>query len=191
MTELYDLHAKTPYDALFKKSNSSKKYECVVLGPALAYLHAIHSYGNGSRNTGRQSGLIPGATVEVNEIMSCTHERKKEDEKKGVKGAKGWGKAPAVNGQWRLPPSQPAQKPSPGAGWENLTIQEGPPPVCNHGDSRRDTTKQQQIWLGAEKEKLVRSGAWKQAPKQFHAPRAFLLPKCDMKPAGEALNGVI
>ncbi|KAK3261593.1 hypothetical protein CYMTET_29502 [Cymbomonas tetramitiformis] len=39
MPQLYDLHGNKTYDALAKKSNSSMKYECLVLGPALSYLH--------------------------------------------------------------------------------------------------------------------------------------------------------
>ncbi|KAK3232857.1 hypothetical protein CYMTET_56809 [Cymbomonas tetramitiformis] len=40
MPQLYDLHGKL-YDALSKKSNSSNKYECLVLAPSLSYLHDV------------------------------------------------------------------------------------------------------------------------------------------------------
>ncbi|KAK3271493.1 hypothetical protein CYMTET_20170 [Cymbomonas tetramitiformis] len=41
MPQLYDLHGSKTYDALSKKSNSSMKYECLVLAPALSYLHDV------------------------------------------------------------------------------------------------------------------------------------------------------
>ncbi|KAK3241341.1 hypothetical protein CYMTET_48882 [Cymbomonas tetramitiformis] len=41
MPQLYDLHGNKTYDALSKKSNSSMKYECLVLAPALSYLHDV------------------------------------------------------------------------------------------------------------------------------------------------------
>ncbi|KAK3283104.1 hypothetical protein CYMTET_9182 [Cymbomonas tetramitiformis] len=41
MPQLYDLHGNKTYDALSKKSNSSMKYECLVLAPALPYLHDV------------------------------------------------------------------------------------------------------------------------------------------------------
>ncbi|KAK3273085.1 hypothetical protein CYMTET_18657 [Cymbomonas tetramitiformis] len=41
MPQLYDLHGNKTYDALSKKSNSSMKYECLVLAPALSYLHNV------------------------------------------------------------------------------------------------------------------------------------------------------
>ncbi|KAK3252548.1 hypothetical protein CYMTET_38161 [Cymbomonas tetramitiformis] len=41
MPQLYDLHGNKTYDALSKKSNSSMRYECLVLGPALSYLHDV------------------------------------------------------------------------------------------------------------------------------------------------------
>ncbi|KAK3258261.1 hypothetical protein CYMTET_32687 [Cymbomonas tetramitiformis] len=41
MPQLYDLHGNKTYDALNKKSNSSMRYECLVLGPALSYLHDV------------------------------------------------------------------------------------------------------------------------------------------------------
>ncbi|KAK3280883.1 hypothetical protein CYMTET_11285 [Cymbomonas tetramitiformis] len=41
MPHLYDLHGNKTYDALSKKSNSSMKYECLVLAPALSYLHDV------------------------------------------------------------------------------------------------------------------------------------------------------
>eukprot|EP00854_Cymbomonas_tetramitiformis_P015946 gene15946-biopygen16438 len=41
MPQLYDLHGSKTYDALSKKSNTSMKYECLVLAPALSYLHDV------------------------------------------------------------------------------------------------------------------------------------------------------
>ncbi|KAK3267239.1 hypothetical protein CYMTET_24194 [Cymbomonas tetramitiformis] len=41
MPQLYDLHGNKTYDALSKKSNSSMKYECLVLAPSLSYLHDV------------------------------------------------------------------------------------------------------------------------------------------------------
>ncbi|KAK3248780.1 hypothetical protein CYMTET_41757 [Cymbomonas tetramitiformis] len=41
MPQLYDLHGSKTYDALSKKSNSSMRYECLVLAPALSYLHDV------------------------------------------------------------------------------------------------------------------------------------------------------
>ncbi|KAK3250907.1 hypothetical protein CYMTET_39741 [Cymbomonas tetramitiformis] len=41
MPQLYDLHGNKMYDALSKKSNSSIKYECLVLAPALLYVHDV------------------------------------------------------------------------------------------------------------------------------------------------------
>ncbi|KAK3263347.1 hypothetical protein CYMTET_27844 [Cymbomonas tetramitiformis] len=46
MPQLHDLHGNKTYDALAKKSNSSMKYECLVLGPALSYLHDAVVAGN-------------------------------------------------------------------------------------------------------------------------------------------------
>eukprot|EP00854_Cymbomonas_tetramitiformis_P000737 gene736-biopygen614 len=48
MPQLYDLHGNKTYDALAKKSNSSMKYESLVLGPALLYLHDVVTFGNDS-----------------------------------------------------------------------------------------------------------------------------------------------
>ncbi|KAK3265933.1 hypothetical protein CYMTET_25409 [Cymbomonas tetramitiformis] len=41
MPQMYDLHWNKTYDALSKKSNSSIKYECLVLALALSYLHDV------------------------------------------------------------------------------------------------------------------------------------------------------
>ncbi|KAK3284880.1 hypothetical protein CYMTET_7491 [Cymbomonas tetramitiformis] len=41
MPQSNDLHGSKTYDALSKKSNSSMKYECLVLAPALSYLHDV------------------------------------------------------------------------------------------------------------------------------------------------------
>ncbi|KAK3269312.1 hypothetical protein CYMTET_22234 [Cymbomonas tetramitiformis] len=41
MPQLYDLHGNKTYDTLSKKSNSSMKYACLVLAPALSYLHDV------------------------------------------------------------------------------------------------------------------------------------------------------
>eukprot|EP00854_Cymbomonas_tetramitiformis_P034115 gene34115-biopygen13950 len=41
MPQLYDLHGNKTYDSLSKKSNSSMKYECLVLAPALSFLHDV------------------------------------------------------------------------------------------------------------------------------------------------------
>ncbi|KAK3248782.1 hypothetical protein CYMTET_41759 [Cymbomonas tetramitiformis] len=46
MPQLYDLHGNKTYDVLAKKSNSSMKFESVVLGPSMSYLYDVVTYGN-------------------------------------------------------------------------------------------------------------------------------------------------
>ncbi|KAK3234997.1 hypothetical protein CYMTET_54773 [Cymbomonas tetramitiformis] len=66
MPQFYDLHGNKTYDALAKKSNSSMKYECLVLGPALAYLHdavvagnsALDSAGDGNETLDSLQGRL-------------------------------------------------------------------------------------------------------------------------------------
>eukprot|EP00854_Cymbomonas_tetramitiformis_P000288 gene288-biopygen202 len=41
MPQLYDLHGNKTYDVLAKKSNSSMKFESVVLGPSMSYLYDV------------------------------------------------------------------------------------------------------------------------------------------------------
>ncbi|KAK3267378.1 hypothetical protein CYMTET_24058 [Cymbomonas tetramitiformis] len=43
--------------------------------------------------------------------------------------------------------------------------------------SLRDATRQQQVWLDAEKERLLENGAWTRATRRSHVSRAFLVPK--------------
>ncbi|KAK3258501.1 hypothetical protein CYMTET_32458 [Cymbomonas tetramitiformis] len=52
-----------------------------------------------------------------------------------------------------------------------------PPPLFDHGVSLRDATRQQQVWLDAEKERLLENGAWTRATRRSHVSRAFLVPK--------------
>ncbi|KAK3270158.1 hypothetical protein CYMTET_21436 [Cymbomonas tetramitiformis] len=52
-----------------------------------------------------------------------------------------------------------------------------PPPPFDHGVSLRDATRQQQVWLDAEKERLLENGAWTRATRRSHVSRAFLVPK--------------
>ncbi|KAK3256315.1 hypothetical protein CYMTET_34543 [Cymbomonas tetramitiformis] len=44
--QMYDLHGNKTCDALAKKSNSSMKYESLVLGPSMSYLYDVVAYGN-------------------------------------------------------------------------------------------------------------------------------------------------
>ncbi|KAK3283684.1 hypothetical protein CYMTET_8629 [Cymbomonas tetramitiformis] len=57
MPQLYDLHGNKTYDALSKKSNSSMKYECMVLAPALSYLHDVVIACNQTLDEHEDSGL--------------------------------------------------------------------------------------------------------------------------------------
>ncbi|KAK3281801.1 hypothetical protein CYMTET_10429 [Cymbomonas tetramitiformis] len=57
MPQLYDLHGSKTYDALSKKSNSSMKYECMVLAPALSYLHDVVNACNQALDVNEDSGL--------------------------------------------------------------------------------------------------------------------------------------
>ncbi|KAK3235858.1 hypothetical protein CYMTET_53962 [Cymbomonas tetramitiformis] len=57
MPQLYDLHGSKTYDALSKKSNSSMKYECMVLAPALSYLHDVVDECNKTLDVNEDSGL--------------------------------------------------------------------------------------------------------------------------------------
>ncbi|KAK3247101.1 hypothetical protein CYMTET_43392 [Cymbomonas tetramitiformis] len=58
-----------------------------------------------------------------------------------------------------------------------LRWKRGPPPPFDHGVSLRDATRQQQVWLDAEKERLLENGAWTRATRRSHVSRAFLVPK--------------
>ncbi|KAK3276039.1 hypothetical protein CYMTET_15868 [Cymbomonas tetramitiformis] len=58
-----------------------------------------------------------------------------------------------------------------------LRWKRGPPPPFDHGVSLRDATRQQQVWLDAEKERLLQNGAWTRATRRSHVSRAFLVPK--------------
>ncbi|KAK3232945.1 hypothetical protein CYMTET_56730 [Cymbomonas tetramitiformis] len=57
MPQLYDLHGNKTYDALNKKSNSSMRYECLVLGPALSYLHDVVAECNETLNESENGNL--------------------------------------------------------------------------------------------------------------------------------------
>eukprot|EP00854_Cymbomonas_tetramitiformis_P034180 gene34180-biopygen18432 len=57
MPQLYDLHGNKTYDALSKKSNSSMKYECLVLAPALSYLHDVVGECNATLDESEDSEL--------------------------------------------------------------------------------------------------------------------------------------
>ncbi|KAK3266443.1 hypothetical protein CYMTET_24933 [Cymbomonas tetramitiformis] len=65
MPQLYDLHGNKTYDALAKKSNSSMKYESLVLGPALSYLHDVVAAGNGALDS----------VEDGNETLDSLHQR--------------------------------------------------------------------------------------------------------------------
>ncbi|KAK3279255.1 hypothetical protein CYMTET_12848 [Cymbomonas tetramitiformis] len=56
MPQLYDLHGNKTYGVLAKKSNSSMKYESLVLGPALSYLHDVVTFGNDSLESVEDGG---------------------------------------------------------------------------------------------------------------------------------------
>ncbi|KAK3268876.1 hypothetical protein CYMTET_22646 [Cymbomonas tetramitiformis] len=58
-----------------------------------------------------------------------------------------------------------------------LRWKRGPPPPFDHGLSLRDATRQQQVWLDAEKERLLQNGARTRATRRSHVSRAFLVPK--------------
>ncbi|KAK3265932.1 hypothetical protein CYMTET_25408 [Cymbomonas tetramitiformis] len=58
-----------------------------------------------------------------------------------------------------------------------LRWKRGPPPPFDHGVSLRDATRQQQIWLDAEKERLLQNRAWTRATRRSHVSRAFFVPK--------------
>ncbi|KAK3277816.1 hypothetical protein CYMTET_14201 [Cymbomonas tetramitiformis] len=58
-----------------------------------------------------------------------------------------------------------------------LRWKRGSPPPFDHGVSLRDATRQQQVWLDAEKERLLQNGAWTRATRRSHVSRAFLVPK--------------
>ncbi|KAK3272605.1 hypothetical protein CYMTET_19112 [Cymbomonas tetramitiformis] len=64
MPQLYDLHGNKTYDTLAKKSNSSMKYELLVSGPALSYLHNAVTFGNDSLDS-----------VDGNETLDSLHQR--------------------------------------------------------------------------------------------------------------------
>ncbi|KAK3248563.1 hypothetical protein CYMTET_41974 [Cymbomonas tetramitiformis] len=57
MPQLYDLHGSKTYDALSKKSNFSMKYECMVLAPALSYLHDVVNECNETLDVNEDCGL--------------------------------------------------------------------------------------------------------------------------------------
>ncbi|KAK3242252.1 hypothetical protein CYMTET_48045 [Cymbomonas tetramitiformis] len=58
-----------------------------------------------------------------------------------------------------------------------LRWKRGPPPPFDHGVSLTDATRQQQVWLDAEKEGLLENGAWTRATRRSHVSHAFLVPK--------------
>ncbi|KAK3242663.1 hypothetical protein CYMTET_47649 [Cymbomonas tetramitiformis] len=58
-----------------------------------------------------------------------------------------------------------------------LRWKRGPPPAFDHRVSLRDATRQQQVWLDTEKERLLQNGAWTRATRRSHVSRAFLVPK--------------
>ncbi|KAK3248600.1 hypothetical protein CYMTET_41941 [Cymbomonas tetramitiformis] len=57
MPQLYDLHGNKTYDSLSKKSNSSMKYECLVLAPALSFLHDVVAECNQTLEEAEDAGL--------------------------------------------------------------------------------------------------------------------------------------
>eukprot|EP00854_Cymbomonas_tetramitiformis_P008531 gene8531-biopygen8655 len=64
MPQLYDLHGNKTYDALNKKSNSSMRYECLVLGPALSYLHDVVAECNETLDESEDGNLSAGGANE-------------------------------------------------------------------------------------------------------------------------------
>ncbi|KAK3277992.1 hypothetical protein CYMTET_14040 [Cymbomonas tetramitiformis] len=74
MPQLYDLHGSKTYDALSKKSNSSMKYECMVLAPALSYLHDVVNACNQTLDVNEDSGLT------LREWQRHFHERQQAEE---------------------------------------------------------------------------------------------------------------
>ncbi|KAK3245695.1 hypothetical protein CYMTET_44755 [Cymbomonas tetramitiformis] len=74
MPQLYDLHGNKTYDALSKKSNSSMKYECMVLAPALSYLHDVVTACNQTLDEHEDSGLALRDLVKhLHEVSNSVH----------------------------------------------------------------------------------------------------------------------
>ncbi|KAK3239394.1 hypothetical protein CYMTET_50679 [Cymbomonas tetramitiformis] len=74
MPQLYDLHGNKTYDALSKKSNSSMKYECMVLAPALSYLHDVVTACNQTLDEHEDSGLALRDLVRhLHEVSNSVH----------------------------------------------------------------------------------------------------------------------
>ncbi|KAK3287948.1 hypothetical protein CYMTET_4556 [Cymbomonas tetramitiformis] len=200
MPQLYDLHGSKTYDALSKKSNSSMRYECLVLAPALSYLHDVVCECNDSLDAADDGdltvyqaadGLVADEVLQQwlndfdknrgNAVLSTTaknaanadsrsarehrdqrwRERKKYDEDKDGKKSNGKGGASAEVIQWITQGVK-------------LRWKRSPPPQFDHGVSLRDATLQQQVWLDAEKERLLENGLCQSVYLAVPAARLYL-----------------
>ncbi|KAK3284158.1 hypothetical protein CYMTET_8181 [Cymbomonas tetramitiformis] len=237
--KLYDLHGNKTYDSLSKKSNSSMKYECMVLAPALSYLHDVVTACNQTLDEHEDVGLsLRDLLKHCHEVTNSVHgvyallcnrwtmlELRGQLEQEPGSSQRGGQEAlraklqfvedrvyQAADGvvadevlqQWlndfdKKPRQSSAEHcvqergqrgnagserstgPSEVMQWithgVKLRWKRGPPPPFDHGVSLRDATRQQQVWLDAEKERLLENGAWTRATRRSHVSRAFLVPK--------------
>ncbi|KAK3288433.1 hypothetical protein CYMTET_4090 [Cymbomonas tetramitiformis] len=242
MPQLYDLHGNKTYDALSKKSNSSMKYECLVLAPALSYLHDVVCECNDTLDVNEDCDLSNSewqrrfhtVTNSVHGVYALLCNRWTMLELRGQleqePGSSQRGGSDALRAKLQFVEDRVYQaangvvadevlqqwlndfdknrgkamlsltsKNAANAGCEStrprpalegtsevmqwithgvkLRWKRGPPPPFDHGVSLRDATRQQQVWLDAEKERLLQNGAWTRATRRSHVSCAFLVPK--------------
>eukprot|EP00854_Cymbomonas_tetramitiformis_P003867 gene3867-biopygen3808 len=188
MPQLYDPHGNKTYDALSKKSNYSMKYECLVLAPALSYLHDVVGECNASLDESEDGELsydelqkrfhVVTNSVHGVYAMLCNWWTMLElrGQLEQEPGSSQRGGADALRAKPQFVEDRVYQAADGFVAdevlqqWLNdfdndrgkavlsgkkMRWKRGPPPPFNHRVSLTDATRQQQILLGAEKERLL------------------------------------
>ncbi|KAK3244183.1 hypothetical protein CYMTET_46196 [Cymbomonas tetramitiformis] len=200
MPQMYDLYNDKTYDALCKRTNSSMRYEHLVLAPALSYLHDAVAYNESTMDWMDDAsqpptleemgteGLVTDSvlskwlkefdTTKAKAVMR-THAKASakistfRDRPGAAKNKGGKGEGGRGNGKGAGANSKLPRWISKGA---NMKWIDKAPLHFDHGVSLADATPQQLEWMDAETQRCLGTGAWCGAlPFGWNdSPRIFL-----------------
>ncbi|KAK3276674.1 hypothetical protein CYMTET_15272 [Cymbomonas tetramitiformis] len=198
MPQMYDLYNDKTYDALSKRTNSSMRYEQLVLAPALSYMHDAIAFSElafiEEKVYAGSDGLVSDSvltkwlkefdTTKAKAVMnthakasakvSTFRDRQGGKGKGAAGGGAGKGEGGRGSGKGAGANSEVMQWISKGA--RMRWVDKAPLPF-DHGVSLGDATPPQLEWMAAETERCLKTGAWVRARRRRHVSRVFLVPK--------------
>ncbi|KAK3233721.1 hypothetical protein CYMTET_56004 [Cymbomonas tetramitiformis] len=198
MPQMYDLYNDKTYDALSKRTNSSMRYEQLVLALALSYMHDAIAFSElafiEEKVYAGSDGLVSDSvltkwlkefdTTKAKAVMnthakasakvSTFRDRQGGKGKGAAGGGAGKGEGGRGSGKGAGANSEVMQWISKGA--KMRWVDKAPLPF-DHGVSLGDATPPQLEWMAAETERCLRTGAWVRARRRRRVSRVFLVPK--------------